>query len=566
MLLSSYIHVDIVVRGTMYGGSNHGRDDGARMQMNSELERLKEQSRIATQQTLARVNQLREEQQRISELLNEKEVSLLQTKARQLQSSTMDDHSAVSNDQRDVHKSLNGESPGNVSNLDDDVRIQSMIKDRDEKIMEIQEIIHDKEIFLRSLQDDTEEQQETIQELQQILEGLQSASGNGLRKKLLEKEHDLDELEDELEGLQHELTEEEQILLELEEEWHDREDHVADAEADSADNILRLQKKIEMYAIEILNMKARRTELTGGFWDRIEALRQDFMDFLGPNTCRNLMIQIHQSFEEIQRKEQDLASALLRRLDERKSLLAPMSRLEILDKECNRALRKLSSLSGILEAKMRFADDSESGDSAFEQLAAIEDQISSGFDEVTQELVLRLENLEQNVFEAEDGTVEAVERSIEKLNVTIQTKFRQVLSALADSAPDLEEDKAEFERKRSHRILRFDSMLSSLTQKQEELKRLEKELDDDDHKSEETSDDDKKKIALLEEEIEFISSGLREKDSMISTIMNVTKERRDAEAYLVEELQLAYEKGIIRASDFGELDESLLEKARIKRV
>lgn len=541
----------------MYGANNQGGDDGAaRLQiMSSELERLKEQSRIAIQQSVARVEQLQEEQQRISAILNEKEERLQQAKILQQQEAMMNDNSAGQSDRRG--------SNGVDSKLNDDVRIQLMIQERDEKLLEIQEIINDKETFLRSLQDDTEEQQETIQELQQILEGLQSTSGESLRMKLLEKERDVDDLEDELDELQQKLSEAEQQQLELEEEWNDREDLVADAEAEYADKLSRLQNKIEMYSREIETMRASREELKDSALQRLEAMRQDCMEFLRPETCHNLMMQIHQSFEEIQRKEQELASALVRRLDERKLLIPPALRLEILDQQCSNALRKLGDLREVLDAKLRFADNADIAEGIYDLLDAIQDQIASGFDEIAQELVLRLDNLEENVFEAEDGTVEAVQGSMDKLNVAIQTKFRQVLSALSESPPDPVDRQAVIEHQSSERSLHSVVLEYSVALKGGELETQKKDLPSDDIEPEFSPDDDEKKIALLEEEIEFISFGLSEKDKMISTIVAITNERRDAEAYLVEELQLAYAKGIICESDFSESDYSFLAKAKI---
>jgi hypothetical protein len=539
----------------MYGGNNQGGDDVARMQMSSELERLKEQSRVAIHQSVTRVEQLQEEQRRISAILNEKEEMLQQAKTRHLNAAKMNDNAAGSSD-------LHG-SNDNGSTLNTDVRIQLMIQERDEKMREIQEIINDKEVFLRSLHDDTEEQQETIQELQQILEGLQSASRDGLRMKVLEKERDVDDLEDELDELQQKLSEADQRQLELEEEWNDREDLVADAEAESADKLSRLQEKVEMYSSEIESMRVLLEELKDSALQRLEAMRQDCMEFLGPETCHSLMILIHQSFEEIQRKEQELASALVRRLDERKLLIPPALRLEILDQQCDNALRKLGDMREVWDAKMRFADSSEIAEGTYDLLDAIQDQIASGFDEIAQELVLRLDNLEENVFEAEDGTVEGVQRSMEKLNFAIQAKFRQILRALSDSPPDPVEQRAVIEQQSSQHSVQFDVVEYSVPLKGEELERLEKDVASDDVETEFLSDSDKKKIALLEEEIEFITFGLREKDRMISTIVAIAKEREDAEAYLVEELQLAYKKGIIFESDFSESDNSFLEKARI---
>ena len=548
-------------------GDSSGVDGDARMQMNTELERVKEQSRLAIDQSLARAEALRREQQRISEILNEKERKLNRLKMMK----SMGNASELSKHDGDTHVMLNDESTHSHSsksgdknakyNPDNDVRIQLMIQEREEKIHEINEIIYDKEIFLQSLQDDTEEQQETIHELQKVLEDLQAASGNNIEQKVKRKELDVEKLEEELDRLQKELTEDEQNHLELEDEWNEREDLVADTEADSADKLSMIQKKIEKYSSEIASKGQTRLEMIDDTSQRLEGMRQNFMEVLGPETCHRLMGELRTSFDILRHKEDELASALVRRMDERKALIPPTLRLEILSRQCSNALRKLSNFSDLFEAKMRHAHELQSSEVAINQINFIQDQVASSFEETTEELGLRLDNMEQHVIADGDGTVGVVKRSLEKVNYSMKARFRQLLRTLPEAverSPDPVES-AEMQRRSSRLCLRVQSLQSAILEKEEELKGLTAELA---MESEPLSEQDRKKIELLEDEIEFISKGIIEKDKMIDVIRGVTKERRDAEAYLLQELDLAYRNGIINANDFGESDQSLLEKIR----
>lgn len=547
-------------------------DGDARMQMSSELERVKEQSRLALKQSSARVQELQREQLRISEIMTEKEQKLNRLKMMKSMGGVKSDNFELSRRESDRIVMLNDESTHSRSssripsfNADDDVRVQLTIQERDEKIHEINEIIYDKEIFLQSLQDDTEEQQDTIQELQKILEDLQSASGNNIEQKVKEKELDVEKLEEELDTLRKELTEDEQNQLEMEDEWNEREDLVADAEADSATKLSIMQKKIEKYSSEIASLGKTRLELIEDASQRLEGMRQSFMEVLGPETCHRLMGELRTSYEILRHKEEELASALVRRLEERKALIPPTLRLEILSRQCSNTLRKLNSFSELFEAKMRHAHHVESSEVVMNQIRVIQDEVTSSFQEITEELGFRLENMEQHIIADGDETVGAVKRSLEKVNYSMKARFRQILRALPEAAehPLDPVESAEMQRRSSRLELRVQSLQSAILNKEEELKQLTTELTlENDQQSEPLSELDKRKIELLEEEIEFISRGLLEKDKMIGIIRDVNKERRDAEAYLLQELDLAYRNGIITSNDFVGSDQSLLEKLR----
>ena len=576
-------------------------NDDSRLQMSNELERLKEQSRIALEQTWARVEELQEEEKQIASILVEKELRLNRLKMMTTSCSSLPMTDSQGEIRSESFRRLSGDNtlideesiptPPKSSTAmltggidpDEDVRITLMYEEREDEILEIKQNLGDKELLLQSLQDDTAEQQETIFDLQKVLEEVQSASsGINMEHKVENKERVVADSEAELEALQEELTEAEQTHLELEEEWNEHEDLIADSEAEAADKLAAMQSKLEKYTSEIDTKDRYRSDMLQDASQRLKGMRKDFTKFLGRDTSHTLLGEVRRSFAGLLQKEDELAGALIRRLGERKSLIPSTLRLQIIQRQSSLALSKLSNLSKQIEAKMRQTNADGSCAGVVDQINVIQEQIASAFDEIMEELVIRLDNMESNAVEDTGGeTVGAVKRSVEKLNYTIQARFRQILCALPEAAeqpPDegnnpeasrqvsmrnlfLQNlDKEEKFLRSSRRDLFAQSLQSSLEPKEEEVQRLEEELAFLEGKNGPLLEKARKAVDRLDEEVQFISRGLREKDRMIDAILSITKERRDTEAYLVEELEYVFENGIIDMSDFVHSDQKLLEK------
>ena len=162
-------------------------NDDSRLQMSNELERLKEQSRIALEQTWARVEELQEEEQQIASILVEKELRLNRLKMMTTSCSSLPMTDSQGEIRSESFRRLSGDNtlideesiptPPKSSTAmlggidpDEDVRITLMYEEREDEILEIKQNLGDKELLLQSLQDDTAEQQETIFDLQKVLE------------------------------------------------------------------------------------------------------------------------------------------------------------------------------------------------------------------------------------------------------------------------------------------------------------------------------------------------------------------------------------------------------------
>lgn len=542
----------------MYNG---GGDGGGSAQ--EQLERFREQSRDALEQTGARVEELKLEEKRMSELLQKKEQELNRLKMMKDMNASF--RIPVEDVEEDMDDNLSKSSSitGGAS-IDDDVRIQLMHQEREEKILEIKEILHDKEILLQSFQDDTAEQQETIQDLQRDLEELQSQNGGNLERKVRDKENDLADFEEQLEALQGGLDEAQQDHLELEEEWHEREDFVADMETEAAEKLAALQKKLENYTEEIAIKEQQQTEMLEQASEALEGMRQDFMEFMGPDTSHTLVLGLRKRFESLRAKEVELSDVLMGRLEDKSELTPASERLEKLSQRLNCQLQKFGDLSEEINEVMHHSSR-EGGEEVVDQMNSIQESIAAAFDEGIEELTIRLDNMEDNAEDDGDENVGDVERAITKLNFTIQGRFRQLLRMLpaAEERPLSPKGGSSGTGERQ-RNLRVESLQSAAEEKEGELKQLGEELRRIEEETDDQVEKSKKQVDVLDDEIKFIAHGISEKDRIVGVVCDITKERKNAEAGLMKELAFVYDNGIVKDSDFGESEQHLLEILRAR--
>jgi chromosome segregation ATPase len=548
----------------MYNGGGGSAQD--------ELERVKEQSRVALEQTWTRMEELQEEETRMGKLLQEKEQQLERLKMMKSMSASkriglndQDGHSDEGSSDDSISKgSATGGQSSSVSSLDQDVRIQLMHQEREEKILEIKEILHDKEILLQSFQDDTAEQQETIHEQQQILEQLQAQNGCNLEAKARDKEQTILDLMDEFELLQESLTEAQQDHLELKEEWHEREDLMADLETEAVEKMGELQKKLEFYKEDTITKEQEQTEMLQRSVEVLEAMRQDFMEYMGPETSHNLVSDLRKRMKNLREKEDALARLLVGRLENKNELTPAAEKMEKLSRKLFDQLRKLGDLSEQVNDKMRYASDVEDEQDVVNKINAIQEHIAKAFDESVEELTVRLENMENTIEDDGDENIGNIKRDITKLNYTIQARFRQFLRALPEARVRISSTNIDIEGGRQ-RALRIDQLHSSVEDKEGELKKVEDELHKVENESDDRVDEVKKKAELLDDEVKFIEDGMMEKNRIIAAVVDIEKERRDAEAFLMEELEHVYDKGIVKDDDFGESEKYLLEKLQSRK-
>jgi DNA repair exonuclease SbcCD ATPase subunit len=542
-----------------------GYDGEARAQM-GELERAKEQSRTALELVTAKIEDLQKEQSLISQMLNEKEnqlkeLQMIDGNQATMKESVFQEHQVRLNDESQLQLGDDHE--------DEDKKIKQLKQETDNRLLEIQQAIRDKDMLLQSLQKDTQEQQETIHELQKVFEDLQSSSGTNLYQKLEEKETDVRDLEIQLSNIQKTLTDSEEAHLELEEEWNDREDLVADAEADATEKLAVLQKKLERYDSEISKRNKEQAEIRKATSERLETIRQDVLDVLTTDDCHTYMHAIQNSLQQLQTKEDELTNLLVCRLEERRKLLPTILQLEMLHQKCSHMTRKMHSLIDILDRKSRYSPESEACDIPLDQIVFLEENIVSGFEDALEELDIRLENLEQKVMDEAGESVAAATTALEKLRSTMTMKLRQMARSLP--AMDTERSRrntvaavADQERRNSQRGLRLQALQSAISTKEDKLKRVEDELvqfesDDSSDSNQSLGEREKKQMSILEEELKVLTSGINEKERMIEAIQDITSERRQAEASLLNELRIVYKHNIIHDNDFGEEDRYLLK-------
>lgn len=545
-----------------------------RENLSQELERLREQSRISLEKTWKRVEELQEEGEVISNELVAKERKLQELKLlRNPHHSEMEDvleksHRSASSSGMASSFREDDSRNGSVTEFDpeDDVRVQLMIQEREEKILEIREVVNVQDYQLQSLQDDTAVQQETIQELHRELDELQAKSGPDLEAKVADKEEELADLEDQLEIVQKGLTDIERSHLELEEEWNEREDLVADAEAESVDRVKKLQSKLEKYSADVAMKEQQRTLMMQSSSETLEGLRQDLMDYLGPETSHNLMLDLRKSFEALQEKEDELSGILVNRLYERTSFAPIGKRRESHSADSIRAIRYLGNLSEKFDYKLRSA--AEGGREDMEDLiSAIQEKIAHSFGTAVEEITWRLDTMKEFVMgmsdsESEDEhdqhIIDVVTRSVEKLSYTIQAKLRQMHRALPDSEES--DGHPNYDQHGRQSALRIESLLISLGDKKEELRAVEEDLELADKQIDAEFDKATKRVEFFEKHVQFLTDGLNEKDRIVDGVLEIIKERRDAEIELMEELTYVYRNEIIGDSDFQESDKFLLEK------
>jgi predicted nucleic acid-binding Zn-ribbon protein len=566
----------------MYGDEE---DQSSRMRerLLEELDRVKQQSRVALEQTWARVEQLQREEEEMSEALARKEEQLHAIKTAKSMSSVPNDspkfsrRNSAASRRNSSNSAASAGSRGDIDTSavsqrrrsnpnpgDEDVRIHLMRQEREDKVREIEELIYDYEIQLQSLQEETVEQQETIQELQRELEELQGQSRPiDLHEKVDDKARYAEELEEELDALHAELSESQRDHLDLEEEWNDREDLVAEAETKSMDELQKMQQELEKYTQETQIRDSTKSEMMQYASESFEEIRQDLMENHGPDTSHNLVLQLRKDFDTLQEKEDELAHVLVDRLEERNGLLPLVDALKKSNRDASKVLAKIIEVKELFEAKTRYAQEDLS-EYTRNQINSVQEHIVSSFEEILEVLGSCQDNLEGSVEqESSDEHIVALSQSVDTLNYTIHARFRQILRVLPDPTDNPAKNVDSVDLDVSLGDTRIHTLQEALGRKETELKDLEGELAKMEESVSEEFSKAKKKADLYEREVDSLANDLKEKDKIIDAIRAIIRERKNSESLLFEELEFVYRNGIINDETFEEeKDRPLLEILR----
>jgi len=431
----------------------------------------------------------------------------------------------------------------------EDVRITLMHQEREAKIKELNEQIAKKEEEITALQDDTSKQQETIQRLNIALEELEAPHlCKSLAEQLKEQVTLEEKLKNELETVQKELTDRQMEHHTLEEDWHDCEDRLADAESNSSNFLENLQRKLRRYNEESSEAATSRTHMIQSAQETLESLRQDLMDYMGPDSCQALVRDVKTGFEGLRQKEEELALLLVDRINERRELTPALYNLSKAHRETRNLVKSLLTLTNRIEQLfplMKHADDSEDHNphEAVQFVANLQKQVTTVVQDLTQSLQLLVDSKQEEVVEGECIRVECTKltQTSDRLTYTIQAKTRQMLRTLDDSTPAPPTDDAA-NQVAPEMIVRFQARV---TQKEATLAALQQDIHGIEGRTQEDSERANSKAETLEEEIQFLLHGLDEKDRMIAAVSGVIDERRETEATLLDEIEHLKTKGII---------------------
>lgn len=432
----------------------------------------------------------------------------------------------------------------------DDVRINLMYQEREEKIKELNDQIAKKEEELAELQDKTSKQQETIQRLNVTLEELEAPHlCKSLAVQLKQQKAFAEKLTEELSTAQNTLTDKQSEHQSLEEEWHDSEDRLADAEANSSTFLEQLQRKLRRYNEESAEAATKRTHMIQAAQESLEELRQDLLDYMGPDSCQDIIREVKSQFQGLLKKEEELATLLVDRIQERKELSSALDSLNTVHGAIRDLLKAMLTLANRIE-NLGPAEDTETPNhphEAVQFVSYLQKQVSTVVQEITRNLEALVASKQDD---AEEGCVRIecskLTQTSDRLTYTIQAKTRQMLRTLpdADTTPKEEslEREEEVERVSPEMVARFQARVG---QKEEELAALQQDIQTIETKTREDSERANDKADTLEDEIQFLLHGLDEKDRMIAAVSGVIDERRDAEASLLDEIDYLKGKGVV---------------------
>ena len=460
----------------------------------------------------------------------------------------------------------------------DDVRITLMRQDREAKIEELKQSIQGKEEEIAKLQEKTMKQQEDIQRQNASLQEIEAPHlCKSLKEQLAEQEELEKTLEKELKELQGTLTEQHIDLMALEEEWHDCEDRVEDAEATSASILEVLHQRIRRYRKESSKAEGNRSQMTKSTQESLESLRQDLMEYMTSDACTKFVRDLKTKFIDLRQKEDELGRLVTKRIKERQELYPTLRQLNTVHNDLRELLKSVLTLTSKIEQAALYIRKDTNHEAAKGNASKVaqnlEGQIGPVLDQLSNKIrgivsSKRRKDKEQTANQSlststrstgsrssTEGETDDVDtdcsgltQASNRLTYTIQAKTRQMLRLL----PDLGPDSANGPGGKGIPQELFMRFQTRIKQKHQALSAIHDDVEFIENKTQSDSERANRKANSLEDEIQFILNGLDEKDRMIAAISGVIDERRDTEASLMEDIEALKKKGVIIEEDDDE--------------